>query len=196
VAACPLQAPWLEGRPITDVLAMAGILDSHRRFVLDGEPVATGFVAVGDAWACTNPSAGRGISIGAIHAQLLRRSVAEHLGDPAGLVRSFAEATEREVAPFYRHQLTADRARLAEMEALRAGREPPAPDPRQARFMAAALQDPDVFRGLLEIITCLALPEEVLARPGMRERIEAAGGTASPPTPGPDRARLLDLLAG
>jgi 2-polyprenyl-6-methoxyphenol hydroxylase-like FAD-dependent oxidoreductase len=196
VAACPLQAPWLEGRPITDVLAMAGILDSLRRFVVDGEPVATGFVAVGDAWACTNPSAGRGISIGAIHAQLLRRTVAEHLGDPARLARAFAEATEREVAPFYRNQLAADRARLAEMEALREGREPPPADPRQARFLAAALQDPDVFRGLLEIITCLALPEEVVTRPGMRERIEAGGDVAPPPTPGPDRAQLLDLLAG
>ena len=49
--ACPLQAHWLDGRAITGVLAMAGILDRYRRFAVDGEPVATGFATVGDAWA-------------------------------------------------------------------------------------------------------------------------------------------------
>ena len=59
--ACPLQAHWLDGQAITGVLAMAGILDRYRRFVANGAPVATGFAAVGDAWASTNPSAGRGL---------------------------------------------------------------------------------------------------------------------------------------
>ena len=59
VSACPLQAHWLDGQPITEVLPMAGIMDRYRRFVLDGKPVVTGFVSVGDAWACTNPSLGR-----------------------------------------------------------------------------------------------------------------------------------------
>jgi hypothetical protein len=31
---------------------------------MDGVPVATGIVSVGDAWACTNPSLGRGITMG------------------------------------------------------------------------------------------------------------------------------------
>jgi hypothetical protein len=56
--ACPLHAHWLDGRPITAVLAMSGIVGRYRRFVVDGSSVATGFVAVADAWACTNPSAG------------------------------------------------------------------------------------------------------------------------------------------
>lgn len=87
VRACPLQAHWLDGQPITDVLAMAGVLDSHRRYMSDGQPEVTGFAPLGDAWACTNPSAGRGASMGAIHAQLLRRVVAAHLGDPATFAR-------------------------------------------------------------------------------------------------------------
>src|SRR4051794_28761081 len=40
---CPLQAHWLDGVPITDVLAYAGVLDRYRRFVVDGRAVATGF---------------------------------------------------------------------------------------------------------------------------------------------------------
>jgi flavin-dependent dehydrogenase len=54
VAACPLQAHWLDGRPVTDVPPMAGVVDRYRRFVVDDQPVITGFAAVGDAWACTN----------------------------------------------------------------------------------------------------------------------------------------------
>ena len=56
VRACPLHAHWLDGTPVTDVLCMAGVLDRYHRFVVEGQPVATGLAAVGDAWACTNPS--------------------------------------------------------------------------------------------------------------------------------------------
>ena len=65
LARYPLAAHWADGEPITGVDVMAGIEDRYRRLVVDGEPVATGVVAVGDAWACTNPSVGRGASIGA-----------------------------------------------------------------------------------------------------------------------------------
>ncbi len=197
VRACPLQAHWLDGRPITDVLAMAGVLDCYRRLVVDGTPVVTGHAPVGDAWACTNPSAGRGLSVGMAHAQHLRATVREHLDDPADFTRAYDEVTEREVAPFYRNQVAADRVRLAEMDAIREGREPPPLDPRQALLLTAAMQDPEVFRGLMEIVTCLALPQEVLSRPGMQERLAGfAGAPPPPPMPGPDRGRLLDLLAG
>ena len=47
---------------------MAKIEDRYHRFVVDGEPVATGVVAVGDAWACTNPSLGRGATLALVHA--------------------------------------------------------------------------------------------------------------------------------
>jgi flavin-dependent dehydrogenase len=101
VQACPFQAHWLDGKPITDVLAMAAILDKYRRFVVDGQPIATGVVAVGDAWACTNPSAGRGISVGLIHAQCLRDAVRADLDDPAALARTFDELTESKAAPYF-----------------------------------------------------------------------------------------------
>jgi flavin-dependent dehydrogenase len=196
VAACPRHAHWLDGEPITGVLAMAGVLDRYRRLVVDGLPVVTGFLAVGDAWACTNPSAGRGISVGAVHAQLLRAVVRTHLDDPAELARAFDELTEQQVAPFYRSQLATDRARIAEMDALRAGRRPPPPDPARTALLTAAAHDADAYRALLETITCLALPDEVLERPGMAERLAAHAGEPPPVTPGPDRAQLLQLLAG
>jgi 2-polyprenyl-6-methoxyphenol hydroxylase-like FAD-dependent oxidoreductase len=195
ISACPLHAHWLDGRPITDVLPMAGILDRYRRFVVGDRPVATGFAAVGDAWACTNPSAGRGISVGMIHAQLLRRAVRDHLGDPAGFVRAWDERTEQQVAPFVRNQIHADRVRLAEMNALREGRKWTPPDSMMTRLISAAAYDADVFRAFLETHLCLALPQEVVQRPGVADTIEQWGHKAPPPFPGPDRQRLLELLS-
>ncbi|MGH3920772.1 MAG: FAD-dependent oxidoreductase [Pseudonocardiaceae bacterium] len=195
VQACPMQAHWLDGKPITDVLAMAGILDRYRRFVVDGRPVVTGFAAVGDSWACTNPSAGRGLSVGLIHAQLLRKVVRAHLDDPAALARVWDERTEQFVAPYYRNQIAADRARIAEMDALRNGLEPPRPDSMMDRFMTAAGYDADVFRGLIETVLCLTLPQEVLERPGIKDKIGELGEGTRMRIPGPDRDQLLRLLS-
>ena len=149
VRACPLQAHWVDGEPITEVLTTAGVLDRYRRFVVGGRPVATGVAAVGDAWACTNPSAGRGMTVGLLHALCLRDVVRSDLGDPEKFARAWDAITESRVAPFYWAQITADRARFAEMDALRRGDEPPAPDPTSAAIAAAMLRDPDVFRGVL-----------------------------------------------
>jgi 2-polyprenyl-6-methoxyphenol hydroxylase-like FAD-dependent oxidoreductase len=193
--ACPLQAHWLDGTPLTGVLPMAGVLDRIHRFVDDGRPVVTGFAAVGDAWACTNPSAGRGLSVGLLHAQVLRQLVAAHLADPAAFAQVWHERTEREVAPFYWNQVAADRQRIAEMTALRGDREPPAPEPRMRRLLAAARHDADAFRAVMQIVQCLALPQEVLGRPAVVAAVEAEGDDVAAPFPGPDRAALLRLLA-
>ncbi len=194
VRACPLHAHWVDGEPITDVLTTAGVLDRYRRFVVDGQPVATGVVAVGDAWACTNPSAGRGMTVGLLHAQCLRDVVRAELGDPEGLARAWDTVTERQVAPFYWSQITADRARFAEMDALRRDDEPPAPDPASAAIAAAMMRDPDVFRGALEMTTCLALPEEVLSRPGFMDKVDTLSRSRMWKIPGPDRQALLALV--
>jgi 2-polyprenyl-6-methoxyphenol hydroxylase-like FAD-dependent oxidoreductase len=195
VRACPLQAHWLDGEPVTDIMPAAGVLDRYRRFAADGDPIVTGFAAVGDAWACTNPSAGRGVSVGMVHAQLLRRTVGKHLDDPATFARAWDVGTEQLVSPFYQNQITADRARLAAMTAMREGRKWTPPDSVIGRLTAAASCDADAFRALMETVLCLALPQEVIERPGMREKLEQSGGDAQPPAPGPDREQLLQLLS-
>jgi 2-polyprenyl-6-methoxyphenol hydroxylase-like FAD-dependent oxidoreductase len=195
VKACPLQAHWLNGKPITDVLAMASILDKHRRFVIDGAPVATGVVAVGDAWSCTNPSAGRGISVGMVHAQCLRDAARDAIDDPVALALAFDALTEVRAAPFVWSQFAADKARIAEMDARREGREPPPPDPTQAALERAAMYDPDMFRAMLEMRMCLATPPEVFARPGFSERLDDFRETETLQLPGPTQADLVELLS-
>ena len=196
VRECPLHAHWLDGTPITDVLPFAGILDRYRRFVVDGRPVATGFAAVGDAWACTNPSAGRGLSVGIIHAQVLRDVLRNNPDDPFGFALAFDSATEQTVAPFYWNQIAADRHRISEMTALRDGADPPPPDAGAVRFSTAAMRDADVFRGYVETLTCLATPQQVLGRPEIAAKVETLGSDEVMRMPGPDRTRLLTLLGG
>src|SRR5437868_6080857 len=68
VQACPSHAHWLDAEPISGVHVMAGVADRNRRYLVEGVPVATGIVSVGDACICTNPIGGRGITMGLMHA--------------------------------------------------------------------------------------------------------------------------------
>ena len=192
VGGLPRHAHWLEGEPISGVLPMGGVTDRLRA----PAPSTPGVLSVGDAWGCTNPSVGRGIAIGLMHVALLREVVRERLGD--GLEAVWRERTEAELGHFHRAVVESDRARLAVATAYREGREPPAPQTPAERVGAALPQamgrDPDVFRAGLEIFGCLAPAHEVVARPGLAERVLALGGTVPPP-PELERGALLDLIA-
>ena len=197
VGAFPHAAHWLDGEPVTDVLAMAGVLDRRRRNVVDGQPVVTGLVPVGDAWACTNPTAGRGISLGVAHAVALR-DVLRQSDDPAQAVIVFDQVTETTLTPWYRNQVSRDRQRAAETQALVEDRPLPAPDAErqmQAAFFAAAAADGAVARASLDVFACLALPEEVMRRPGIADRVRAFAGSPPPAMPGPSRGDLLAILS-
>ena len=67
------------------------------------------------AWACTNPSLGRGTSIGLLHARCLRDLLREvDTEEHEKLARRFDERTAAVVEPLYRLTLWYDRHRLAE----------------------------------------------------------------------------------
>jgi 2-polyprenyl-6-methoxyphenol hydroxylase-like FAD-dependent oxidoreductase len=202
VRACPLHAHWLDGQAITSVLAMSGIVDRYRRLVVDGSPVATGFVAVADAWACTNPSAGRGLTVGFLHALRLRDTLREESADPYAFAEAFHARTEAEISPWYNAQIAVDRARFAEMEALQAGRQPPEPSDPLARdirtFLASMAADPDLFRAGLEYIGTITPVQDILRRPAVVEAVRSAREAMkhAPPVqiPGPTRNQLLELV--
>jgi 2-polyprenyl-6-methoxyphenol hydroxylase-like FAD-dependent oxidoreductase len=200
VAACPLHAHWLDGEPITDVLPMAGTTDRYRRFVVDDVPVATGIVSVGDAWACTNPLLGRGIAMGLMHAFGTTEVVRQHLDDPLALALAHDFMTETRLTPWYRNTVEIDRRWAGRFNALIEGRpDQQSADPRAhiADALAIAMRyDADVFRAAVEMRSLLALPQEVMARPGLVDRIkELAGAHEAVIPPGPSRAELLRMLA-
>ncbi|MBV9580584.1 MAG: hypothetical protein JO057_18535 [Chloroflexi bacterium] len=58
------------------------------------------------------------------------------------------------------------------------------------------MYDAELFRAFLEINSLLALPRDVMARPGMAARImEVAAEHPPEPLPGPSREELLRLVA-
>ena len=201
IGALPLAAHWIDGEPLEDaVQVMAKIEDRHRRYVVDGAPVATGVVAVADSWACTNPSLGRGISLGMMHVLALRDVLrAEGLDDPLGFVCAFDDATMATVEPWYRATLAFDRHRLADIDAQVRGETYQTDDPMWDMTQAlqrAATADADCFRAFLSIVGVLATPDEVFGRPGIMEKvIELGQGWRDEPVFGPTRPELLSLLS-
>ena len=198
VRSLPTVAHWVDAEPVEDrVVVMAKIEDRIRRLRLDGRPLATGLLLTADAWACTNPSLGRGVSIGTMHA-LVARDALRKADDPAELADCYATATAEVVEPWYTSTLAYDRARLDEMGRLAAGDpDPPAPPAYEtARAMEAAmLKDPDCFRAMADVLMVQATPEEVLSRPGLLEKVlELGGGWRDEPRLGPDRPGLLELV--
>jgi 2-polyprenyl-6-methoxyphenol hydroxylase-like FAD-dependent oxidoreductase len=199
LALYPTAAHWAAGEPITGIQVIAGIEDRYRRFVVEGQPVATGLVAVGDAWAATNPSLGRGTSIGMLHACALRDLLRE-VGpeEPERLVRRFDEVTEATVAPLYRMTLQFDRHRLAEIAGDIAGEPYRTPDATWAlskALYAAAQRDPDVLRAYASVVSLIATPQQALAEPGLLGKVLALGANAPRyGTSGPSRAELLAAI--
>ncbi len=197
IKSMPLCAHWLDGEPLDDQVAvMAKIEDRHRSFVLDGRPVATGVVALADSWACTNPSVGRGISIGTIHAVGLRDLLHDMPTDPVALQQQWHDVTMATAEPWYRGTLAFDEGRLAEIDALLEGRPfEPAPEFEIGKALGvAAGKDPEMLRSILDLAGVLALPEEVLGRPGVFERaVELGSGWRDEQLPGPSRDELVAL---
>ena len=195
--ASPLHAHWLVGDPMTGILPMGGVLDRRRRLPADGS--LTGLALLADAWACTNPSVGRGMALGLMHGALLRDTLREHGGDGAEFAAAWDEATGRELTPWYETTVAADRTRMAQLNAARTGGPFAVPADPASRLRAAlplALgADPDVFRAAMEIVGCVTLPGEVFARPGFAEKVMAAAAARGDARmPGPGREELLELV--
>jgi 2-polyprenyl-6-methoxyphenol hydroxylase-like FAD-dependent oxidoreductase len=77
--ALPNHAHWANGDPQGDIFSMAATANTTREFVVDGKPCATGVVPLGDAWGFTNPSIGRGITLGLMHVVDMAPAIAEHI---------------------------------------------------------------------------------------------------------------------
>ena len=194
--AYPFVAHWCDGEPMTDVQVMAKIEDRQRNYIVNEAPVATGIVPLADSWACTNPSLGRGISIGMMHATALRSVLREvPLDDHLQVASQFGQVTEEKIEPYFADTLSFDRHRLAEIEAVVAGHTYETDDPSWNLGNALANsvgRDPDLLRGFMGIVSVLDRGVDVLSRPGLAEKAIALADAT--PLPGPDRHELLALI--
>ena len=203
VALSPMQAPWLDGDSHHRVLAMSGVVDRYRRFVVDGKPVVTGHGRRRRRVGLHQPVGRTGIALGLAHAVRLRDTIRKTGGDPVRLAYAFHEITETELTPWYTSQIRTDRNRYRTMDALRQGHPPPPPasddySQRERLFWQAMPFDPDLFRAAMEIISALTLPHDIYARPGIMDRAEAIVGQLpvdAPAMPGSSRANLLAAMS-
>lgn len=201
VRALPLAGHWIDAEPIDDgVAVMAKIEDRIRDYAPGGRPVATGVLAVGDAWSCTNPSLGRGASIGAMHALLLRDLLRDQKGsDPWELASTWYEQTRTEMEPWYRTTLTYDRHRLAEVQSIIDGRRFESSDKQWLALKALEAQsmnDPDALRMNLELGMLLRRADEALTDPAVSRMLAGSESSSREASPlGPSRAELLEAIA-
>jgi hypothetical protein len=100
------------------------------------------------------------------------------------------------VTPWYRSTVEFDRVRTAQIRATINGHTVPRAADPGSRLLVAMMFDPDLFRAAIETFSLLALPEAVMARPGLIDRItEVAGAHENVAPQGPSRDELLRMLA-
>lgn len=205
-------APYLDGRaePITEqVHVMAGLLNRWRDHVVDGRPVATGMLPVGDAVLCTNPLYGRGCSTAFWSAHLMADAVAAHPDDPTATALAYDHALRAEIFPWYRAGVDQDGEARRVAAALLAGDDPDgdATDPRtfmrsvfREGLVPALRSDAVVLRAFFRSLNLLSTPDAMMKDSDVSARVLAAWQDREnrPPEPslGPKhRAELLAAIA-
>jgi len=200
VRSLPNHAHWADGRPQGDVFSMAATANTTRQFVVDGTPCATGLVPLGDAWGFTNPSIGRGLTLGMMHVIDMAPAIVKHIDEPRELAGEWERRTGERPARWHASTVDFDRLRAPQVDAFMRGLQDPfdPSDPAVAgprALTSAAHYDPQVLEWFFEVITCQTLPDDLIAREGVLERVlDVALSNAPYESPGPSRTELEELL--
>lgn len=187
------------GEPITDVQAMGGLINRIRRFRDDdGNPLAHGFFALGDAHTCTNPLYGRGSSLAVLQATLLVDALAAHPDDPEGAARAYESECAARVEPWFHISVMTDAPTAPRPDQ---GETAPSGAPKldiATLGRIAAAGDPGLSILVAKTMSLLLTPQEVFGDPEVIARIAAVTGVERPAdptrTPRPPLTRA-DLLA-
>jgi flavin-dependent dehydrogenase len=174
--------------------------------VVNGAPVATGVVPVGDAVLCTNPLYGRGCSTAFWSAHLMAAAVARHGADHAALLLDYDQALRREIFPWYRSGVEQDAEARRVAAALLAGEDPDGDtsDPRtfmrsvfRDGLLPAMRSDAVVLRAFFRSLNLLSAPDSLVKDPDVSARVLAAWQDRDnrPPEPVLGPARRSDLMA-
>jgi 2-polyprenyl-6-methoxyphenol hydroxylase-like FAD-dependent oxidoreductase len=215
VAAVPiaaaLTAPAL-AEPISDVHKMANLTNTRRWLVDGGEPLALGFVAIGDALIHTNPIVGRGCSLAWVAAFALADCLDAHGDDLRALALAYDVRVERDIVPWYTLQVAQDLDAIAVAEAQQRGDDPfrtTRPDGSQdpKGFMRSLVkdglvpglrEDPVLLRAVLRTLHLLDPPGDLMKDPAVLQHVLDAYGRRDRRVKvhlGPSRSALLDRVA-
>jgi 2-polyprenyl-6-methoxyphenol hydroxylase-like FAD-dependent oxidoreductase len=213
-AAIPVAAGWTApevAEPVSGVNAMANLNNTRRFLVEEGEPIALGVCAIGDALIHSNPITGRGCSLGWVGAFAVAEILREHPDDPRAFALALDERIEREVVPWYRMQLTQDRDSIQVAEAQRRGEDPyqvvredGSNDPKafmrevlREGLLPALREDIVLMRIFMRAMNLLEAPDDLMKRPEVMQRVLASynkRGEREPLFHGPKREEMIDIL--
>jgi 2-polyprenyl-6-methoxyphenol hydroxylase-like FAD-dependent oxidoreductase len=202
----PLE-PWTaEGlaEPITGVESMARLRNRIRRFVVDGKPVVTGLVVIGDAAVATNPWYGKGCSTAGIAADALANALIVHGRNRVALAHAMDTAIRAELEPHYALAVRQDADRIKLHAAIHNATEPDTGAAATRDFIINGLipatrVDADVFRAFFRSFNMLDAPDALMANPKVVKASMAAHAQKDqrPPLPqlGPERPEFLAVMA-
>lgn len=172
--AFPAGREWLaqDHRPVGPVHVMAGLNNRWTALVDEHGPQATGLISIGDSAVHTNPTLGQGIPLA-----LRAAAWAAHHdpGDP-DLATSYHRWRVDTLRPWFDAQAATDRANQARLRAgVRGERPPPVTGDAllRAALPACAAEDLDVARARAQVRHLIRTPEQALAEPGIRARLQA-----------------------
>ena len=207
--AMPGLVPWVDparSEPVGRVIGMGDLHSRWRTLLPGGRAAVLGFFALGDALVRTNPLYGRGCSIAAVSAGVLRDALAA-TRDPRHRLALFDAGIRREVRPYYELMLKQDRTAIARARAaLTPGHRPRAKARLAKSFVedgitVAARSDIALMRAMMRGFHMLEHPEAWLKRPvnlarvlGYWARGKRRNAAAYAPRPGPKRADLLAMI--
>lgn len=200
--AVPHSAPWIQaGEPISDISMMSRIENRRRRLTTGTGPIVGGIVAIGDAALHTNPTLGRGISMGLLHAQHLAEVAHLATDDAVGFAERFSNWTDDHLGIWYDTQVAADANALERLAAGLLGTRVAPADDASARFATAAFvcaqHDEVVGIAVAKIVHLFASPREAFADPLVVSRVTeflSSGVSLERPIDVPSRA-AFELLA-
>lgn len=205
----PGLVPWVneeQAEPTSKVFGMGDLICRWRDLVVDGEPAALGYFAIGDNLTRTNPLYGRGCSFAAVAAWRLRQ-VLDATADPRARALAYHEGVWQDLRPFFTLMLKQDRDALKRAKAALTPGYRPSLRARLTKSFAedgvavAIRYDLDLLRQAMRGFHMLEHPEAWLKRPQNLARVmrywargKRRNAEAYPPKPGPEREEMLRAL--
>lgn len=207
--AMPGLKPWVDpntSEPVGKVIGMGDLHSRWRSLMADGRPAVLGFFAIGDALVRTNPLYGRGCSLAAVSAGVLRRAL-DSTPDPTARLAIYDNGILAEVKPYYDLMLKQDRSAIRRARATLTPDHRPRLKARLAKSFVddgitiAARSDVQLMRAMMRGFHMLEHPEAWLKRPqnlskvlGYWARGRRLNANAYAPQPGPDRPDLMATI--
>ena len=187
--------PWREGAsPLGPVNAMGALDNSIRRFVVDGRPLLPGLLPIGDTLSHTNPSLGRGMSLGLDHAFKAAQVPWHDVSVAEGALAYHSQVDPMAEASYSDAVGVDDLARRLYAGDDAAKNEPRAILMRAAPFAAAG--DQDLFRANVRNLGLLEPPGWIEREPWISRARALLERRHSTPPKGPDLETMLAILEG